>query len=224
MTERHRRNESSVDARANERQRRRSAKDAANYDNEMGWFEKWITGSEHRGWACTRATGETLEVGIGTGLNLPNYPADVALLGVDLSPEMLALAADRADRIGLIVRLLDADVMNLPFPDNSFDTVVCTYILCSVPDDGLAVGEMKRVLKPDGRLIVVDHVRSTVLPIYWLQWLYEFIPKRTKGEYMTRRSAEHVMAQGFEVQAHDRLRAGVVERVVAVKRDPDTRS
>lgn len=221
MDERHGRDMSNVEvrARANERRRRRNAKDAATYDDEMGCFERWIIGSEHRGWACSRATGKTLEVGIGTGLNLPHYPADVTLIGVDLSPDMLALATARADRIDRVVELIDADAMDLPFPDNSFDTVVCTYVLCSVPDDGLAVREMRRVLKPDRRLILVDHVRSTFLPIYWLQWVYEFIPRRTKGEYMTRRPAEHVMAQGFEVEAHDRLRAGVVELVVAVKRE-----
>jgi ubiquinone/menaquinone biosynthesis C-methylase UbiE len=208
-----------VRARANERRRRRNAKDAATYDGEMDCFERWIIGSEHRSWACSRANGETLEVGIGTGLNLPHYPAGVALIGIDMSPDMLALARERADRIGRPVELIDADAMDLPFPDDTFDTVVCTYVLCSVPDDGLAISEMRRVLKPDGRLILVDHVRSTFLPIYWLQWVYEFIPRRTKGEYMTRRPAEHVIAHGFEVEAHDRLRAGVVERVVAVKRE-----
>jgi hypothetical protein len=63
----------------------------------------------------------------------------------------------------------------------------------------------------------VDHTRSTVIPIFWLQWLMEFIPSRTKGEYMTRRPALQVVATGFEIETHDRLRAGVVERLVAVK-------
>ena len=205
-----------VRARATERQRRSYAKDAATYDDEMDFFERWIIGSEHRSWACSRAAGETLEVGFGTGLNLPHYPDGVNLIGVDLSPDMLALARARADRIGRTVGLIEADAMDLPFPDESFDTVVCTYVLCSVPDDGLAVSEMRRVLRPGGRLILVDHVRSTFQPIYWLQWLYEFVPKRTKGEYMTRRPAEHVEAQELEIVERDRLRAGVVERLVAV--------
>ena len=91
--------------------------------------------------------------------------------------------------------LLEADAQDLPFPDECFDTVVCTYALCSVPDDARVVGEMGRVLKTGGRLILVDHVRSTFLPLLWLQWLYEFIPRRTKGEYMTRRPAQHVRRQ-----------------------------
>jgi hypothetical protein len=76
---------------------------------------------------------------------------------------------------------------------------------------------MRRVLKPRGRLILVDHTRSTIQPIFWLQWLMEFIPSRTKGEYMTRRPALQVMAANFDIQARDRLRMGVVERLVALK-------
>jgi ubiquinone/menaquinone biosynthesis C-methylase UbiE len=184
----------------------------------MGFFEEWVIGTEHRGWACSRAIGDTLEVAIGTGLNLPHYPADLALIGVDLSPDMLALARARAQRLGRAIELFQADAENLPFPENSFDTVVCTYALCSVLDDALAIIEMRRVLRLGGRLILVDHIRSTFLPFYWAQWLYEFVPRRTKGEYMTRRPAQHVMEQGFEIVARDRLRAGVVERLVAVKR------
>ena len=120
--------------------------------------------------------------------------------------------------MGRAVELLEADAQDLPFPNNSVDTVVCTYALCSVPDDARVVSEMGRVLKPGGRLILVDHVRSTSPPLFWLQWLYEFIPRRTKGEFMTRRPAQHVITTDFEIVDHDRLRAGIVERVVAVKR------
>jgi ubiquinone/menaquinone biosynthesis C-methylase UbiE len=208
--------------RANERKRRTFAKEAPTYDEEMEFFEKLMLGDEHRGWACSRAKGITLEVAIGTGLNLPHYPRDLSLTGIDLSPEMLALARTRAQRTGRSVELLEADAQDLPFPDHSFDTVVCTYALCSVPDDALAVREMTRVLRPGGLLILVDHVRSTVLPLYWLQWLYEFVPRRTKDEYMTRRPAQHVGATEFEIVAHDRLRSGIIERLVAVKRDPNT--
>ncbi len=117
------------------------------------------------------------------------------------------------------MELLEADAQVLPFPERTaFDTVVCTYALCSVPDDARVVSEMRRVLKQGGRLILVDHVRSTFLPFFWFQWLYEFIPRRTKGEFMTRRPAQHVMATDFEIVDHDRLRAGIVERMVAVKR------
>jgi ubiquinone/menaquinone biosynthesis C-methylase UbiE len=130
---------------------------------------------------------------------------------------MLARAEAGAKKLRRAVELKEGDAQDLPFADRSFDSVVCTYALCSVPDEAQAISEMKRVLRPGGRLILVDHVRSTVKPIFWLQRLYEFIPSRTKGEYMTRRPALHVMATNFDINARDRLRAGIVERLVAVK-------
>jgi ubiquinone/menaquinone biosynthesis C-methylase UbiE len=203
--------------RANEIRRRNYAKEAPNYDRQMGFFERRLFGTEHRGWACSQARGETLEVAIGTGLNLEHYPVEARLTGVDLSPEMLAVARTSAERMGRAIELKEGDAQDLPFADDSFDTVVCTYALCSVPDDARAISEMKRVLKPGGQLILVDHVRSTVKPIFWLQLLYELIPSRTKGEHMTRRPALHVGASDFEIHAHDRLRAGIIERLVALK-------
>jgi ubiquinone/menaquinone biosynthesis C-methylase UbiE len=112
---------------------------------------------------------------------------------------------------------MEGDAHDLPFADGTFDTVVCTYSLCSVTDVARAISEMKRVLRPGGRLILVDHTRSTVKPIFWLQWLMEFIPSRTKGEYMTRRPALQVMAANLDIESRDRLRAGIIERLVAVK-------
>jgi len=203
--------------RANEVKRRLYAKEAANYDKEADFSERWLFGTDHRGWACSRAIGDTLEVAIGTGLNLPYYPADVRLHGLDLSPEMLAIAKSRAKTLGRTIKLMEGDAQDLPLADRSFDTVVCTYALCSVPDDARAIAEMNRVLKPGGRLMLVDHIRSSVRPIFWLQWLYAFIPRRTKGEYSTRRPALHVIAADLQIEARDRLRAGIIERLFAVK-------
>jgi ubiquinone/menaquinone biosynthesis C-methylase UbiE len=202
-------------ARANEV--RQYAREAPKYDREMGFAERWFFGTEHRSWACSQAVGDTLEVAIGTGLNLPHYPLDVHLTGLDLSPEMLALAETAAKRMGRSIELVVGDAEGLPFVDRSFDTVVCTYGLCSVPDDAGVIIQMKRVLKPGGRLILVDHIRSSIAPVFWFQWLYEVIWSRTRGGYVTRRPALHVMAGEFQVHARDRLRAGIVERLVALK-------
>ncbi|MDQ3784097.1 MAG: class I SAM-dependent methyltransferase [Actinomycetota bacterium] len=204
-------------ARANEVRRRHYAKEAPKYDKEMGFFERWILGTEHRGWACSQAVGDTVEVAIGTGLNLPHYPADVRLTGVDLSPEMLERAATRARQGSRAIHLREGDAQDLPFADCSFDTAVCTYALCGVPDEARAISEMKRILKPGGRLILVDHIRSSVRSVFWLQRLVEFISSRTQGEYMTRRPAVHVSSADFEIRARDRLRAGIVERLVATR-------
>lgn len=202
---------------SNERLRRSWAKQAPRYDKSMGFVERRLFGSDHRGWACSRATGNTLEVAVGTGLNLAFYPDAVTITGIDLSREMLAIAQARADQLRRRVDLREGDAHELPFDDAAFDSVVCTYSLCQIPDPHKAVGEMKRVLRPGGKLILVDHVRSPVKPILWLQRAIEFFTARAEGEYMTRRPLENVKANGFELAERSRHRAGVVERLVAVR-------
>jgi ubiquinone/menaquinone biosynthesis C-methylase UbiE len=203
-------------ARANELQRRSYAKAAPKYDKSADFSERWMFGTEHRGWACSQAIGNTLEVAIGTGLNLANYPPDVRITGIDLTPEMLVLARKRAADLGMTVTLCEGDAQALPFADGMFDTVLSTYSMCSVPDDRRAVLEMKRVLKAGGRLILVDHVRSSVTPIYWIQRLMELAPSRGERE-LTRHPITHVRAAGFLIEENDRSRAGVIERLVARK-------
>lgn len=207
---------SSERARANARQRTQYAKEAPSYDEGSDSTERWFFGTEHRGWACSRAKGDTLEVAIGTGLNLQSYPADVRLTGIDLTPEMLALARIRAKDLSMPVALCEGDAQALPFPDGTFDTVVCTYSMCSIPDEGRAVFEMKRVLKAGGRLILVDHVRSSVAPIYWIQRLMELAPSRGERE-LTRRPITHVVDAGLLIEETDRSRAGMIERLIAGK-------
>ncbi len=193
------------------------AKLAPKYDKQIGFFERRVFG-EHRSWACSQATGDTLEVAIGTGLNLPYYSNNQSLTGIDLSPEMLTIARERADQLGISADLREADAQALPFADAFFDTVVCTYSLCNVPNESRAIQEMERVLKPGGRLILVDHIRSAVKPIFWAQKAWEFFSIRIDGDHMTRRPLEHVKVHNFEVIERERLGpTGVVERLVAIK-------
>ncbi|MBA3429973.1 MAG: class I SAM-dependent methyltransferase, partial [Actinobacteria bacterium] len=106
--------------RANDLRRRAYAKHATKYDRQIGFFERNLFGSDHRPWACTRATGETLEVAVGTGLNLPHYPEGVQLIGLDLSQEMLAIARERAKTLDRPIELKEGDAQELPFPDATF--------------------------------------------------------------------------------------------------------
>ena len=204
-------------SRANELRRRSYAKSAPKYDKQIGFFERRVFGTEHRPWACSKATGKTLEIAVGTGLNLPHYPDDVELIGLDLTPEMLALADARARELGRPIELKEGDAQELPFAEASFDSVLCTFSLCNIPDVERAVSEMNRVLKPGGHLILVDHIRSSVRPIFWLQRAIEFVSKRTEGEHMTRRPMVQVTEAGFEVHKVERSHAGIIERLVASK-------
>ena len=117
------------------------------YDKQMRFYERVLLG-DSRSWVCGQAIGDALEVAVGTGLNLPFYPAGVELTGIDFSPAMLGVARTRARQLGRIVDLRQADAHALPFPDAFFDTVVCTFALCAIPDERRAVGEMIRVLRP----------------------------------------------------------------------------
>jgi ubiquinone/menaquinone biosynthesis C-methylase UbiE len=202
---------------ANELRRRAYAKSAPKYDKQIGFFERRVFGTDHRPWACSRVRGRTLEVAVGTGLNLPHYPPGVELVGLDLSREMLAIAHARAEELGRRIELTEGDAQELPFLDAQFDSVVCTFSLCNVPDVGRTVAEMKRVLRPGGRLILVDHVGSLVRPILWLQRFIELFSNRMEGEYQTRRPLIQVKEAGFEIDDRERSHAGVLERLVAVK-------
>lgn len=201
--------------RDNAKVQRSWAKRATSYDKSIGFFERKVFGTEHRQWACQRAAGKTLEIAVGTGLNLSHYPSGVSVTGLDLSPEMIEIARERANSVEIEVELIQGDAHQLEFPDDAFDTVVATYSLCNIPDPERAVAEMKRVLRPDGKLILVDHIRSTVRPVFWVQKAIEFVTSRLEGEHMTRRPLRYVEAQGFEVLERQRMRAGIVERLVA---------
>ena len=193
-------------------------KKAETYDRQIGWFERHLFGEEHRRWACEQVSGDVLEVAVGTGLNLPLYGPGVRLTAVDLSPGMLAIARKRASDLGVAVDLREGDAHQLPFNDESFDAVVSTYSLCNIPDVAKALDEMYRVLRPEGKLVLVDHIRSTNKIVYGIQRVIELVSIRIDGDHMTRRPLEQARERGFAIADRQRARlGGIVERLVAVK-------
>jgi ubiquinone/menaquinone biosynthesis C-methylase UbiE len=200
------------------RQKRVWDKSAPSYDKQMAFFEKiWFGGG--REWLAERAQGRVLEVAIGTGRNLPCYPEDTAVTGIELSPAMLAIARQRAADLGRDADLREGDAEHLPFADASFDTVVCALSLCTIPHPAAAIGEMKRVLVPGGRLLLLDHIASTWPPIYAAQWLLEQLTIRTAGEHFTRRQLPLIQAAGLQNVETQRLKVGTIERIHAIKPD-----
>ncbi|MCC6179837.1 MAG: class I SAM-dependent methyltransferase [Chloroflexi bacterium] len=225
---------------ATERQRRVWDKRAPTFDRSMGLMEKLLFG-DGRLWISSRASGEVLEVAVGTGRNFRFYPDGVRLTGIELSAEMLAIARRQAADLGIPAELhlvlvqgdsegisfasfpklsrghALGDAQVLAFPDAAFDTVVCTFSLCGIPDDRRAVAEMKRVLRPGGRLLLIDHVPSSTWLWRGIQWLLEQVTVRVEGEYLLRRPLELVRAEGFEIEHAEWLKAGIVERISARK-------
>jgi ubiquinone/menaquinone biosynthesis C-methylase UbiE len=137
--------------------------------------------------------------------------------GVDFSPFMLAQAQDRALKFGRTVELVEGDAQALAFPDGSFDTLVCPVSLCSVPDDRQAIAEMRRVLRPGGRLLLADHVASSAWWARAVQRLLELVTIAVGAEHFLRRPAEYLPAAGFAIDRQERLKLGIVERLAARK-------
>ncbi|MPZ66734.1 MAG: methyltransferase domain-containing protein [Pseudonocardiaceae bacterium] len=184
------------------------------YDRQMRFMDRWLF-RDTRSWICRQATGEVLEVAIGTGLNLVHYPTEVALTGIELSPEMLEIAQRRARELDRAVDLRIGDAEALDLPDAAFDTVVCTFSLCAIPDYQAALREMLRVLRPGGRLLLADHVASSSAPLRAGQRLLELATVPIGGEHFLRRPIEHVRAAGLAIEHHDRFARGIVERLAA---------
>lgn len=186
------------------------------YDRSMGLFERLMLGDGRR-WIGRQAEGDVLEIAIGTGRNLPDYSLEARLTGIDLSPAMLRRARQRAVGIGREVRLFVGDAQKLDLPDGSFDTVVFSLALCSIPDDRVAISEAKRVLRPGGRLVLIEHVRSTRHSVRSAERLIDFFTSRLQGDHMLREPLDHLRREGFVIEFVARTRFGIIERTIARK-------
>ena len=199
-----------------ERWRRSWDKHAKTYDREMGFWDRHLF-KDSRDWVCRQATGDVLEVAIGTGLNLEHYPPEARLTGVELSPEMMKIARSRATELPRTIDLREGDAHRLDFPDDSFDTVVATFSLCAIPDERQAVSEMKRVLRPGGLLLLADHIASPNRIGRGVQWLMERATIPFGGEHFRRRPSKTVKEAGLAIERQERFGLGLVERVAARK-------
>ncbi|SMO64339.1 class I SAM-dependent methyltransferase [Propioniciclava tarda] len=198
---------------AEDEQRRLWNRAAGAYDRAMQPLERRWLGPE-RTRLLARARGRTLEAGIGTGVNLPLYPDTVELTGVDSSPAMLAVAGRRASELGRAADLRLGVADSLDEADAALDTVVATLLLCSVPDVARTLGEFARVLRPGGRLLLLDHVESSWAPVRGAQRLADAMTAHT-GECWRRRPLLTLAASGFVVEDVRASRGRLVEAVVA---------
>ena len=161
--------------------------------------------TELRSRYVSQAQGNVLEIGIGSGLNLKHYSDQVtSITGVDPAAELTIKARERAERIDAPVEVLGISGESLDLDNNQFDSVVCTWTLCSIPNPYRAVDEMRRVLKPGGKLIFVEHGLSDEAHIAKWQRRIEPIWKKIGGGcHLTRRADELLVDGGFNLLSHE---------------------
>lgn len=193
---------------------------AGNYDALMQRLEARYF-PDTRAWVCGRAGGDTLEIAVGTGLNLVHYAPDVRLTAVDVNADALGYARTRTRALSRHVAFEQADAAALPYADGSFDAVVCTFALCEVPDEVAAIREALRVLRTGGSLLLADHVASTNGVLRFGQRVLETVTIPLAGEHFTRRPSLHLDTEPVIVEACERFAHGAIERVHARKLDTD---
>lgn len=152
--------------------------------------------------AVAGASGEVLELGVGSGLNLPHYDAGVSrLVGIDTSAPLVEMARKRASGIGFPADIVQASAEDLPFEDSSFDAVVVTWTLCSVGDVSQVLREVKRVLRPEGRLHFAEHGRAPSKTVRLWQDRITPLWRLCAGNcHLNRPTAELLTEGGFQIE------------------------
>lgn len=205
---------------------RATAQTRARYDRLAPLFDRMEARAEaarFRHWRTALWDGvigpRVLELGVGTGKNIPYYRARWDVTGVDLSPRMLARAQERAEREGRPVELLLGDAQALPFPDSSFDSVVATFVFCSVPDPVQGLREAYRVLKPGGQLQLLEHVLSANPILRPVMRGVNPVVVRMMGANIDRDTTENVAGAGFHVEHVVFLWRDIVTLIAAERSD-----
>jgi len=197
------------------------------YDRNAPFYdlmEGLIEGARFKQWRpllWSKAEGNRiLEVGVGTGKNFPYYPAGAEITAIDFSEKMLERAKAKARRQDVNVSLQQMDVQNLEFEDNTFDTVTASCVFCSVPDPVRGLMEIERVCKPDGKVVLLEHVLSANRILALLMNLVNPLTVRMMGPNINRRTVENVTKSGLVVEQVTNLWLGIFKLIEARKRTP----
>lgn len=190
------------------------------YENAAPWFDRVapldaLTVGRYRKQAFGDCSGRVLEVACGAGENLDAIPASVDLVGLDLSPDMLDRARERAVRTDREVAFTRGTAESLPFPADAFDDVCSALSTCTFPDPVAAIEEMARVCRPEGRVRLLEHGRSSLPGVAGLMDRYADRHFEQMGCRLTQQPLSLVRETGLDVQSVDRYLGGTVSVIVA---------
>ena len=197
--------------------RKRYDRIAPIYDLMEGLVER-SRYSQWRERLWSKVEGENiLEVGVGTGKNFPYYPAGSRITAVDFSGKMLSRAREKAGRDNVKVNLQQMDVQYLDFKDDTFDTVVASFVFCSVPDPIRGLREVARVVKPGGKVVLLEHVLSSNKILAWVMNLANALVVPLMGPHINRRTVDNVARSGLIVEQVTDLAVGIFKLIEARK-------
>lgn len=196
----------------NEKIKKRYNRIASVYDifeqpMELMLFKKWRTE------VLSSLKGNCLEVGVGTGKNIPFYTDGIDMTAIDFSEKMLEKAKDKAYVLKKDINFIHMDAQNMDFKDNTFDSVFTTCVFCSVPDPVKGLMEIKRVCKPDGQIIMIEHVRSEKKVIGLIMDIFNPITVNLYGANINRKTVENVRNAGFTQVKVTNLAGDIVKKI-----------
>jgi len=185
------------------------------YDREISMLGQRVQEWRRMQWQLVKGA-RVLEIGVGTGKNVEFWPADKKITAIDLTPRMLEIARQRVEHFGRDDDLRLGDVQSLEFASRTFDTVVATFVFCSVPDPVLGLREVGRVLSPGGQVLLLEDVRIDRPVIGTLMDLLAPLFVRIDGANINRRTVENVIKAGLHIERVEKLdRMGMFKFIVA---------
>lgn len=154
-----------------------------------------------------------LEAGVGSGKNIEYYPDNIKIYAIDFSPKMIQEAEKKAKKYNREVKLLEMDIQDLNFEDNNFDLIVTSCVFCSVPDPVKGLKELKRVLKKDGRIIMLEHMRSQNELVGKLMDWFNWVSLYTWGANINRKTIENIEKAGLKLVEVNDLMSDIVKEI-----------